>query len=283
MTNLLPFLSADIPTSMSNSWCEAKEIPGGTYELGCLFPFVDRRKECQQLIIILHNKMKPGIYDWWIENKTKIGSKELQKKPGIENQPFCSNFFEGFGFIVCGAASGIGKTTFSRAAFWKIERMIKKQLKKGGNDKGMVSFYYLLKRCLEKQLVFRVSYLDDPMEDWERSNPASSIAMRVLWQFSKRRLIEDANCRSYEAFWKKFNFSVSLSQVLDFIGEFLGGDVMVVLNLDETNFLNRIAPEGYLVVIMNHIYKAMTNENVFLVPIFTGTNAAYLANLKETR
>ncbi len=64
-------------------------------------PFVDRVKEIDILLTVLKS-----LFKWW-RNVTKIPSGEWDE----------SHKGKGFSFIICGAASGIGKTTFARMAF----------------------------------------------------------------------------------------------------------------------------------------------------------------------
>lgn len=55
---------------------------------------------------------------------------------------------------------------------------------------------------------------------------------------------------------------------------------MFVLHIDETNHL-AMKDTDYLIDIMHGIYQAMLGK-YFLVCLFSGTNAAYLMNLKKT-
>jgi hypothetical protein len=64
-------------------------------------PFVDRIREVNILKRILDS-----LFQWWI--------KIIHTPPTKWDESFK---IEGFSFIVCGAASGIGKSTFARKAF----------------------------------------------------------------------------------------------------------------------------------------------------------------------
>ena len=52
---------------------------------------------------------------------------------------------------------------------------------------------------------------------------------------------------------------------------------MMVIHIDETNSL---IDDSYLVDMLRILYRAMANSVFFLAPIFTGTNACALRNLK---
>ena len=67
-------------------------------------PFVDRTREVTAL-----KKTLGSLFKWW--NAVNC------TQPSNWDESFKS---EGFSFIICGAASGIGKSTFARKAFVEL-------------------------------------------------------------------------------------------------------------------------------------------------------------------
>lgn len=68
--------------SMQDIWTEIKTIPQTSFEFGRLFPFVDRRRECEELLILVQN-----LFIWWKGNVVPEGSDlgaDLQKAIGNE-------------------------------------------------------------------------------------------------------------------------------------------------------------------------------------------------------
>lgn len=177
---------------------------------------------------------------------------------------------------MCGAASGIGKSTFARAAFQRILGLLAQSTT--DVDKEL---YSLLAACLSNKTLFRISYLD-ALLPWEVINPQGSLAFRLLFQFCKWRLDRDLK---YDSFTERYppHDTLMLREVVEFIKQELGcEDMMMVIHLDETN---RLAPdyELHLSQTISHLYGAMVNKHVFIVSILTGTNAEYLTSLKESR
>jgi hypothetical protein len=145
-------------------------------------------------------------------------------------------------FPVCCGAGGIGKTTF-------VRKSLRKELAKP-------SFVYsdhlraLLQSCFLSQtegqeLIFRISFSDDPLTADERSenrNLQQSIALRLLHQLFK---FQGGQAVRFETFviqldesWKHH---ISLRDVIEFIRSYVGISIgahcLMVLHLDDTNQL----------------------------------------------
>lgn len=68
------------------------------------------------------------------------------------------------------------------------------------------SLLKLLEPCIDKRTLFRITYVEGLL-DWEKESTVKSIALRVLYQFCKRRTKQEI---SYEKFADSF-FGMALS------------------------------------------------------------------------
>lgn len=81
----------------------------------------------------------------------------------------------------------------------------------------------LLDTCVNKRTLFRITYVEG-LEDWERESTAKSIALRVLYQFCKRRTKQGL---SYGKFADSFfGMALSLENVIS-----VCWDCMIFLNI----------------------------------------------------
>lgn len=251
--------------AMYSSWTHVSLREFETREnidLGRLLPFCGRDAEVTQLGELLHQFKR-----WWQNNAN--GSSDAHK-------------LDGFAFYALGAASGIGKSTFARMAFESLYSMWK--------DDSQIprdpELYQLLENCVAAQRLFRVTYVDG-LKNWERKSPDISIALRVLYQFCKRRLNNNQKL-SFEEFVElsKMNNSVTLARVLEFTTSCgarpYSHNHMFVIHIDETNHLAAAGEREYLVAVMNSLYNVMNSPKYFVPCLFSGTNAQFLMSLKRT-
>jgi hypothetical protein len=252
-----------IDGSMYASWTEVEleVVQEKKLDLGRLFPFMGREAEVEEL-----GKLLVEYLQWWqLEGDARKDISEAHK-------------LAGFAFFVIGAASGIGKSTFARRAFQELYDLITSADSEKQEYKNLAT---LLGPCLQCRTLFRITYVDGLLS-WEANSPDSSIAMRVLYEFCKRRLIKkDQSFQKFCRSFKQLPASFSLDQVLTFIAARTGSR-MFVIHIDETNHLASSGNGQYLVAVMNQLYGVMASTDYFVPCLFSGTNAEFLIGLKQT-
>jgi hypothetical protein len=248
----------DDDEDMQSSWTEQsfEAVLQNNLDLSRLFPFFGRESEVAELARLLVDFKR-----WWELDTADRMHSDAHKIPG-------------FSFFVIGAASGIGKSTFARRAFQAIASRKPDSI----TDLQYESLMKLLDTCVNKRTLFRITYVEG-LEDWERESTAKSIALRVLYQFCKRRTKQGL---SYGKFADSFfGMALSLENVISYISE-VTGSKMVVIHIDETNHLAAAGHVVYLTRVMQHLYSVMASKSCFVPCLFTGTNATFLISLKET-
>jgi len=202
---------------------------------------------------------------WLIEHRNR-GKKNSQNDEDHK--------LKGFTFIVVAAASGIGKTTFSRRVFKYIQENFKAN--------SSLQCKQFLESCILKNLMFRISYVGFTGIDLlEKENPSFSLGLRVLYEYLKHRYDISLNLQSFlKLLIIDHNVKLfRLEDTLKWIKEREVGDCSFVIHLDETNHIDK-QHNNFLQGLLSSLYMAMSINDI--VSVISGTDTHRLSNLKET-
>ncbi len=211
-------------------------------DVGQYFPFLNREAQLTKL---------------WKRMKSQFAWKE----DGCGNKD--SYKLSGAVFTVCCGASGIGKTSFSTDGVYAIARRLE------GNTKPEE----LLRNCVFRNLVFRLSFVDVPLTPDEKSYPEIIVPYRVLHQYVNSTKTTGGFSSFIETYFPKFGRKLTLKAVCDFIA-FMGKTEdqlqLVIIHIDETQKKYSLF---YQIIESLWTVRNDPKSTTLLFPILSGTNA----------
>jgi hypothetical protein len=243
-------------TYYSLSTLRGKPISQSTVlDVGNYFPFVNRETQLD----LLWERIK-AKYDWKRQGNNR--GVDAYKLYGAE-------------FVVCCGSSGIGKTTFSTDGL----RILAKKLTGESPEKA------LLQNCVQRNLTFRISFIDNPLQKAEQENPSIILPFRVLYQYLHPTKTGTEYGDFLNTYFELLG-KLQLKDVVQYIA--LRGNVkeqLVVIHIDETQELGVVdgkIPKNtqekekqifYQLVSILWETALSDRSKTHLFPILSGTNA----------
>jgi hypothetical protein len=175
-------------------------------------------------------------------------------------------------FTVCCGVSGIGKTAFSTDGLHILAEKLNETTKPA----------QLLKDCIKRNLIFRLSFVDHPLEQVEKSNPSIILPYRVLHQYFDSTKGISNYSTFVEINYPKFGNALTLKDVCDFIlskGKSEQKEQLVIVHIDEAQNLDM--KDGLFCQIVQCLWNVRNSVNslTHLFPILSGTSALGLHSL----
>eukprot|EP01119_Soliformovum_irregulare_P015528 TRINITY_DN4373_c0_g1_i2.p1 TRINITY_DN4373_c0_g1~~TRINITY_DN4373_c0_g1_i2.p1 ORF type:complete len:881 (+),score=69.70 TRINITY_DN4373_c0_g1_i2:634-3276(+) len=212
-----------------------------------IIPFVGREAQISELKAIL-----VGMEEWM--NLHQAGRCSLES-----DHYKCS----GYSYILAGAASGIGKSTFTRTAFVKL-------IEDQTFTREYPDLCVMVQRCIENRRLYRFNFLSQPLLDWERNEPQLSLCLRILHTYTVYH--SKGYSESYTDFSIKHMKQWTSLILLDFLRTLFNSSdrEMIILHIDEAQIIRNYG--SYINSLLMAIYDANSHSGLACIVIFTGTD-----------
>ncbi|KAJ3057580.1 hypothetical protein HK097_000047 [Rhizophlyctis rosea] len=252
-----PLLESNVLPAKRESLMDIDTMPNDVHDISPFFELVGREAQTRELLQLFKTQIK------------LIGNPRSFAEP---MKQVC--------FPTCVGTAGKGKTTFARLAFGQEELV--------ANELGATSIECdIIGRCVKAGRVYRIGF-EDLSRVIEANRPTDSLGIRVLYEafkyvFKNNLSFEDFRTHMFNHLTAStLPFSAVHETIMSFFVNCAGPTQdLILLNLDETNYLFDNNLQGYLQEVLSALSTSIVNGKCVFA-LLTGTHATMLFDVVKS-